>query len=317
MRKPGTKAVLSAVIALVVVVSAVSATVVAAPTVSEEAYVQAAPERGDAYFEAEASDGSWISYQNPRDEYRSPYLGDGSGKICVVLLNENGDPVVGESVPNTTITVPTGESLAWHSGADPITVELPMTSHYDRPLDADQFGTSDLPQGDGYLDSHCYEFHGLPEDATIEYGEAQVDGEHADRIDVVGYHQQAHAAWDSDVDPIADAVSYEEAGGGWTYQTDASHGQVVVVLQLDSTEVSGEGDADASGETDDERDDRTVSDGAANETDKTDETDENGDEATDADAEAGAERAADDQPGFDVLLTVLALSLGVLARTRR
>ena len=205
--------------------------------VSEEEYVQPVPEEGDPYFEAAADDGSWVSYKNPRDEYRSPNLGDGSGKICITLRNEHGEVIIGKTVPNTTVTIPTGDALEWHSSADPITVELPLTHHYDRPLDADQFGTSpDLPQGDGYLDSHCYEFHGLPEDGTVEYGEAQVEGEHADRINVVGYIQQEHQAWDSDVDPIADAESYEDAGGGWTYRTDASHGQVVVVLQLDPPE---------------------------------------------------------------------------------
>ena len=306
--------VLPVFVGLLVVVSAVSATgVVAEPGVSEEAYVQAAPEKGDAYFEAQASDGSWISYKNPRDEYRSPYLGDGSTKMCVVLLNEDGEPIVGESVPNTTITIPTGASVAWHSSADPITVELPLTEHYDRPLDADQFGTSDLPQGDGYLDSHCYEFHGIPEDATIEYGEAEIDGEHADQLTVVGYIQHAHSAWDSDVDPIADAESYEEAGGGWTFHPDGSHGQVVVVLQLDSSETASKGsDGDASGEADaDEHDGDTAdaTDGAANETD--------GNADGEANAEAGAEHEVDEQPGFGVLVTVLALSLGVLARTRR
>lgn len=131
-------AALPVLVVLLVVVSAVSTTgVVAEPGVSEEAYVQAAPEKGDAYFEAEASDGSWISYKNPRDEYLSPYLGNGSTKMCVVLLNEEGEPIVGESVPDTRITIPTGDTLNWHSSAGPITVELPLTEHYDRPLDAD------------------------------------------------------------------------------------------------------------------------------------------------------------------------------------
>lgn len=205
-------------------------------SVSEDGYYEEVPERGDPYFEAEASDGSWISYVNPRDGYRSPYLGDGSGKICVALYNQAGEPIVGESVPGTTVTIPTGDSLSWHSAADPMTVQYPLTDEYTRPLDADQFGTTDdLPQGDGYLDSHCIEFHGLPENGTISYGEVEIDGPYTDQIEVVGYIQQAHRAWDSDVDPIDDAVSYEDAGGGWTYEPDASHGQVVVVLQLAET----------------------------------------------------------------------------------
>jgi len=118
-----------------------------------------------------------------------------------------------------------------------MTVDFPMTDNYERPLDADQFGTSpDVAQGDGYMDSHCIEMHGLPEDATVEYGEAQITGEHADRIDVAGYIQQVPEGdgWDADIDPVAAAEPYADAGGGWTYETDASHGQVVVVLQLDA-----------------------------------------------------------------------------------
>ncbi|WP_409025308.1 PGF-CTERM sorting domain-containing protein [Halalkalicoccus salilacus] len=276
--------------------------VVAEPTVSEEAYVEAAPEKGDAYFEAAASDGSWISYKNPRDEYRSPYLGDGSAKICVALHNENGEPIVGETLPNTTITIPTGDAIGWHSSADPITVQLPLTEHYDRPLDADQFGTSDLPQGNGYMDSHCYEFHGLTEDETVEYGEATVDGEHADRLEVVGYVQHAHSAWDSDVDPIADAESYEEAGGGWTYYPGGSHRQVVVVLQLDSEDGSDGGTHDGDGT------DEAEESSDANEDDGADE---------DAGMQSSADSEVDEMPGFGVPVALVALSIVALARTRR
>jgi len=202
------------------------------PAVSEAAANIAAPEEGDPYFEARDPDGEWVSYVNPRDEYRDPYLGAGSGKLCVTLLNADGEPIVGESVPNTTVTVPTGDSLSWHSQADPFAVEFPVSDER-QPLDADQFGTSaDLAQGDGIMDSHCIEFHGLPEDGTISYGEAEISGDYADAIDVVGYIQQANDNWETDVDPIDDAVSYEEAGGSWTYEPGGSHGQAVVVLQL-------------------------------------------------------------------------------------
>lgn len=201
--------------------------------VNETAYIEPVPEPGDEWYEASATDGSWISYVNPRDEYRSPYEGHGSGKIGITLRNESGAVIVGESVPNTTVVIPTGESLAWHSAADPVEINLPLTDHYERPLDADQFGThEELPQGDGYLDSHTVEWHGLPANATVAYDEAEVVGEHADRIEVVGYIQQAHQSWDSDVDPLDDAVSYEEAGGEWTYRPGESHGQMIVVLQL-------------------------------------------------------------------------------------
>ena len=212
-----------------------------AANVSEEAPEIPVPEEGDPFFEEAADDGSWVSYINPRDEYRDPYLGDGSGKVCVTLLNEAGEPIVGDTVPNTTATIETDDDLEWHERADPFTVEFPLTDNYDRPLDSDQFGTSpDYPQGDGYLDAHCLEWHGLPENETVEYGEVELEGEHADEIEVVGYVQQAHEAWDTDVDPIEAAQPYEEAGG-WTYEQDGSHGQAVVVLQLEGGVDGGAG----------------------------------------------------------------------------
>lgn len=215
---------------------ALSMPVAANETVTEAEYVEAAPEPGDEYFEAEASDGRWISYVNPRDEYRSPYLGDGSGKICVLLLNEAGKPIVGETIPNTTVSIPTGETLDWHSSADPVRVQYPLTEQYDRPLDADQFGTTDdLPQGDGYMDSHCIEFHGLSVTDQISYGHAEITGAHENRVDVVGYIQQANDTWESDTDPLNAATPYEDAGG-WTYSESSSHGQVTVVLQLSPEE---------------------------------------------------------------------------------
>ncbi|MFP8954345.1 PGF-CTERM sorting domain-containing protein [Natrialbaceae archaeon A-arb3/5] len=279
-----------------VLVASTGATITSAQetAVSEEEYVEPVPGPDDEYFEAVAEDDSWISYINPRDEYRMPYLGDGSGKLCVTLLNEAGEPVVGETVPGTTVTVPTGDELEWHDDADPMTVEYPLTDNYDRPLDADQFGTSsELPQGDGYLDSHCIEMHGLPEDETVEYGEVEIEGEHADQIELVGYIQQAHDSWDTSVDPIEDAESYEAAGGGWTFEPDGSHGQAVVVLQLD-------GDVDG-----------------------TEMAGENGQDGSDSDGDAGNETdgsmgGGDDRTaGFGVLVALSALLVAVLVRANR
>ncbi|WP_394739863.1 PGF-CTERM sorting domain-containing protein [Natronococcus roseus] len=290
--------------------------------VSEPAADVPVPEPGDEYYEAAAPDGSWISYINPRDEYRSPYLGDGSGKICVTLVNEAGEPVVGESVPNTTATVPTGDELEWHSGADPMVVEYSLTDNYDQPLDSDQFGTvSELPQGDGYMDSHCIEMHGQPEDGTIEYGEVEIDGEHADDVEVVGYIQQAHEAWDTDVDPLEDAESYEEAGGGWTYKTDGSHGQAVVVLQL-------AGEVDGSSDEPEERTESTTENSTeSNESSEDDagvDDDDgvNGDNETDDDASDGGtgddgSDDADGLPGFGVGAAVVALAAIAVAVSRR
>jgi len=284
-----------AVIVALAATGAVSAQPDGNETVSEEAHVQPAPEPGDPHYEAAADDGSWVSYENPRDEYREPYLGEGSGKMCVTLLNENGDPVIGESVPNTTVTIPTGGATTWHSEADPMTVEFPMDEHYEFPLDGDQFGTSpDVAQGDGYMDAHCLEFHGNAEDATLTYGEAQISGEYADRIDVVGYIQQVPKGdgWETDIDPIGAAEPYDEAGGGWTYNAaeNMTHAQVVVVLQLDAPA--------------DERFDPTES----NSTDPTDS------QTTDDDGESAS--ADDMMPGFGVLTAVIALSVAVFARYR-
>ncbi|APW99535.1 PGF-CTERM sorting domain-containing protein [Halobiforma lacisalsi AJ5] len=277
--------------------------------VSEEEYVEEVPEEGDPYFEAAANDGSWISYINPRDEYRSPYLGDGSGKMCATLLNENGDPVVGESVPDATVTVPTGDSLEWHDGADPFTVEYPLTENYERPLDADQFGTNEsLPQGSGYLDSHCIEFHGLPEDGTIEYGEAQIEGEDAEDIELVGYIQRAHDTWETDIDPLEAAEPYEQAGG-WTYHEGGSHGQAVVVLQLD-----GDIDEDGSNGAGDGNDGSNGGDNDEDTDTSTGTDDGDGDESDTDDESTPANAEADDVPGFGPLVAVVALASALLAR---
>ncbi|WP_049951643.1 hypothetical protein [Halostagnicola larsenii] len=268
-----------------------------ADNVSEEAYEKEVPSKDDEYFEAADPENDWVSYVNPRDKYRSPYLGDGSGKICVTMVNEAGEVVDGQSIPNTTVKVPTGESLDWHTSANPFTVKYPLTEHYERPLDADQFGDSpDLIKGDGYLDSHCMEIHGLPEDGSVEYGEVNVTGEHADDVDVVGYIQQENEAWDADVDPIDDAESYEEAGGGWTYYPGGSHGQVVVVLQLDDADgnTNGENNSDPNpGPKNSSNDDST--------------DDNNDDDNT----------AAETIPGPGILTAIAALMAVALLRLRR
>lgn len=291
----------------------------------EDEYVEEAPERGDEYFEAMAADGRWISYVNPRDRYRSPYLGEGSGKICTTLLNEEGEPIVGETVPNTTVTIPTSDSIAWHSYAGPMTVDLPLTDNYERPYDADQFGTSDLPQGDGYMDAHCIEIHGMPEDGGyVGYDEPQIDGEYADWIEVVGY-VQVQDTWDSDIDPIEAAESYEEAGGGWTYAEGDSHGQVVVVLQLDppaDAYPDDDGIASDDNETE-EADNESETEPATTETDES--PDEESDVETETDNENETATASEDDasanasqmPGFGVFVAIAALAGAVLARARR
>ncbi|WP_049925773.1 hypothetical protein [Halopiger goleimassiliensis] len=268
--------------------------------VSEEAAREPVPEPGDAYFEAEDSDGEWISYVNPRDGYRSPYLGEGSGKMCVALVNEAGEPIVGETIPNTTATIETGDELEWQDHGHPFVVEYPLPENYERPLDADQFGTSDeLPQGDGYLDSHCVEWHGLPEDETVEYSPVELEGEHAEDLEVVGYIEQAHEDWDSDVDPIDDAEPYDAVGGEWTYREGGSHGQVVAVVQLDRDgELPETGVGSAANSTSDDSDGDDGTDSNAND-----------DTASDADE-------AESIPGFGALVAVVAGTIAVAARIR-
>ena len=292
---PSSRIVLAVLLSVCLIGSIVVPVAVAAQetnsstTVTEDAYRQPAPEPGDEYFEAAADDGSWVSYVNPRDEYRDPYLGDGSGKICTVLLNEAGEPIVGETVPNTTVTVPTGETLEWHSSADPMTVDFPLTDNYERPLDADQFGTADdVAQGDGYMDSHCIEFHGPAIGDEIEYGEVTVEGDHADRIERVGYIQRDGQTWETDLDPLEAVTSYEAAGGGWTYSEPTSHGQVVVVLQLAADPAENESTAGS---------DANESTGA----------DTNGTADANGTAEANESTTADEAPGFGIGGTLVAI----------
>ncbi len=201
-------------------------------TVSEEAYIEPAPEEGDPFFEARAED--WISYLNPRDEYNPDGYGEGSGRICLTLLNEDGEPVVGESIPDTQFSMET-DGIDWHSSADPFTVEFPLTEHYDRPLDADQFGTStDLPQGDGYMDAHCIEYHDVSETHALTYDDGVVTGANADAVDIVGYYDQI-GTWESDFDPLAEAEPYgtsASSDGIVEMNPDNSHAETLVVLQL-------------------------------------------------------------------------------------
>lgn len=215
------------------------------PTVTEEAYIERTPTPGEPYFEAMADDGSWISYVNPRDEYNAAYSSreeaPGSGKVCMTLLNQNGEPIVGESIPGTQASMDM-EGLEWHSYANPFTVNFPLTSNYARPLDSDQFGTSpDLPQGDGYLDSHCFEFHQVPADHTVGYDPVEITGPYADSVEVVGYYDQT-GTWNSNFDPETDVSPYgtsTSSDGTVTMSPGNSHTEILVVLRL-----TGEGSTD-------------------------------------------------------------------------
>jgi len=113
--------------------------------VSEDAYVEAAPGPNDEYYTKPATVTGSVT--STRATSIGSHISERGPQRCVTLLNEAGDPIVGETVPNTTVTLPTSESTSWHSHADPMTVTYPLTDNYERPLDADQFGTTDdLPQ---------------------------------------------------------------------------------------------------------------------------------------------------------------------------
>lgn len=203
--------------------------------VSEEAYVQEAPEPGDEYYEAGTED--WVSYTNPRDEYhperssRDEY--PGSGRVCMALLNEEGEPITGETVPDTQAFMDL-DGIDWHSEST-FNVEFPLTENYERPLDSDMFGTSeDLPQGDGYMDAHCIEYHLVTEDHTLNYSQVEISGENSEAIEVVGYHDQI-GTWNTDFDPESDVEPYgtsNSSDGTVTLEPGNSHGEVLAVLQL-------------------------------------------------------------------------------------
>lgn len=99
------------------------------------------------------------------------------------------------------------------------------------------------------MEAHCIEYHDPHDNATIQYGEAVVDCEHADDLQVVSFIQQALEACDSDVDAIEDVVSYEEPGGEWSIREGASHGQMTGVLRLVGVEQQAEMDAGKENQT--------------------------------------------------------------------
>lgn len=190
----------------------------------------------------------WVSYTNHRDhfhpEYHEPgetvpdeimyHERPGSGKFCMTLLNENNEPIVGNSLTNVTAVMDI-EGLEWHELANPFEVKYPLRNHYDIPLDGDQFGTSDdLPQGNGILDSHCIEFHLEEANFEADYEPVEIRGNDSDRLEVVGYKEQI-GPWDTDLDPVDGTYSYGESNysnGNIAMNPNNSHFQVVTVLRL-------------------------------------------------------------------------------------
>lgn len=206
------------------------------------------------YFEEVSED--WISYNNPRDQNHPDYVLDGgeytvaernskihewkrerpgSGKVCISVMNENNEPISGATLNETSIKFRGLENLSWHDEV-PFKVELPMHRNYEQPLDGDQFGiTPLLPQGDGYLDSHCIEFHFVESDFSINHEGVQIDGAQSEDLEVVGYREKL-GSWDSDINlsqDFYDLGKNENASGEVSMNKDQSHFQIVAALRLD------------------------------------------------------------------------------------
>lgn len=152
--------------------------------VTEERSVTPAPPLSDP--SVVTGDG-WVSYPNPRNQMPSPETAvqDPSIKVCTVLLNQADEVITGTSVSGTTITMDT--SIERYSEADPVTFVTPLDQY------ADLIGTSPaLPEGDGFLDAECVEFHNI-EEGQYTYSPPSITGEHADEIEFVGVTEYAGA----------------------------------------------------------------------------------------------------------------------------
>lgn len=193
----------------------------------------------------EAKTEDWVSFHNPRDAYyyNESEMSDltteeidkkypGSAKICIALMNERKDPILGETLPNTTIKFPF-DGLEWHEST-PWEVELPL-SNYERPLDSDQLGTTkELPQGDGYLDSHCIEAHYLNPEFNLNYNELEIEGEHSEDLDVLGYREHLDS-WRTDLNIKKDFQKFGESNisdGQIKMEKNKTHLQVMAIAQL-------------------------------------------------------------------------------------
>lgn len=187
----------------------------------EERHVTPAPEPS-------ATGEDWISYPNPRDHYKHDrdIHREGSIKVCKILLNRNGEPITGTSIPDTTFTLDTNIT---YDDARPVT----FTTELDQV--ADMMGTSpDLVEGDGYLDAECAEFHDLRLNKTYTYSQETIAGEHSDRIEVVGYEEYWERGQEQ---PYTEANSYgenEESDGKirLTPGDDNRHAEIIVINQI-------------------------------------------------------------------------------------
>jgi len=187
----------------------------------EERHVTPAPEPS-------ATGEDWLSYPNPRDHYKhdQDIHREGSIKVCKILLNQNGEPITGTSIPGTTFTIDTNIT---YEDARPVT----FTTELDQV--ADMMGTSpDVIEGDGYLDAECAEFHDLRLNQTYTYSQENISGEHSDRVETVGYEEYWERGQEQ---PYTEANSYGEnnESDGKIHLTpgdDNRHAEIIVINQI-------------------------------------------------------------------------------------
>lgn len=169
----------------------------------------------------------YLSYPNPRDHYKhdQDIHREGSAKVCHIMLNQRGEVVTGETVDDVQLSVDTDIP---YEDARPVTFDTPVNQV------ADLVGTSeDLREGDGYLDAECAEFHDLRLNETYHYSQANISGEDAENVEVVG-HQEF---WNNQYDPLEDVEEYgnsSNSDGEITLSPgyNTRHAEVVVVSQI-------------------------------------------------------------------------------------
>lgn len=187
----------------------------------EERHVTPAPEPS-------ATGEDWISYPNPRDHYKhdEDIHREGSIKVCKILLNQNGEPITGTSIPETTFSIDTNIT---YEDARPVT----FTTELDQV--ADMMGTSpDLIEGDGYLDAECAEFHDLRLNQTYTYGQEEITGPHADRVRTVGYEEYWERGQEQPYTEANDYGQNNESDGKihLTPGDDNRHAEIIVINQI-------------------------------------------------------------------------------------
>lgn len=178
--------------------------------------------------EPSAQGEDWISYPNPRDHYKHDQgiHREGSIKVCKILLNQNGEPITGTSIPDTTFTIDTNIT---YDDARPVT----FTTELDQV--ADMMGTSpDLVEGDGYLDAECAEFHDLRLNQTYSYSPENISGQYSDRVETVGYEEYWERGQEQ---PYTEANSYGENNQSdgkirLTPGDDNRHAELIVINQI-------------------------------------------------------------------------------------